>query len=87
MESLINYISLLWNRLITINHDRHSKYSLVIYHWMYLTLYFQTLFITYHYEFDAAGTLAENDNPMHCEDAIHCNARRLPQDSLLALIH
>ncbi|WP_336879819.1 hypothetical protein, partial [Providencia rettgeri] len=28
-----------------------------------------TFYHLFHYELDAAGTLAENDNPVHCEDA------------------
>ncbi|WP_336879742.1 hypothetical protein, partial [Providencia rettgeri] len=27
-----------------------------------------TFYHLFHYELDAAGTLAENDNPVHCED-------------------
>ncbi len=46
-----------------------------------------TFYHLFHYEFDAAGTFAENNNPVQYEDAIHCHARRLPQDSLLPLIH
>lgn len=45
-----------------------------------------TLYHLFHYEFDTADILAENDNSVHCEDAIHYNSRRLPQDSLLPLI-
>ncbi len=45
-----------------------------------------TFYLLFHYGFDAAGTLAVNDNPVHCGDAIHYNARRLSQDSSLPLI-
>lgn len=45
-----------------------------------------TFYHLFHYGFDAAGTLVGNNNPVHCGDAIHYNARRLPQDSSLPLI-
>lgn len=41
---------------------------------LFAPIFPETFYHLFHYEFDTAGTLAENDDSENCENTIHSNA-------------